>query len=105
MWPESSPVYAVNLVEKSAIMPEIQNFSIGDYYFWRSLYDMSVETDIVNKTRKFKVPSHHDVLASARLAFNKFHKKNAKRSNLQRSPNVHMAIGVSPALTNAWETF
>jgi len=52
-----------------------------------------------------KVPSHHNVLASARLAFNKFHKKNAKRSNLQRSPNVYMAIGVSPALTNAWETF
>jgi len=29
---------------------------------------------------------------SARPAFNKFH-KNAKRSNLQRSPNVHMEIG------------
>ena len=29
---------------------------------------------------------------SARPAFNKFH-KNAKRSNLQRSPNVHMGIG------------
>jgi len=29
---------------------------------------------------------------SARPAFNKFH-KNAKHSNLQRSPNVHMEIG------------
>jgi len=29
---------------------------------------------------------------SARPAFNKFH-KNAKRSNVQRSPNVHVEIG------------
>jgi len=29
---------------------------------------------------------------SARPAFNKFH-ENAKRSNLQRSPNAHMEIG------------
>jgi len=52
-----------------------------------------------------KVPSHHDVLASARLALNKFRKRNAKRSNLQRSPNVHVAISACPALNNVWETF
>jgi len=38
MWPESSPVNAVNLVEKSAIIPEISNFSCGKIIFWRTLY-------------------------------------------------------------------
>jgi len=33
MWPESSPVNAVNLVKKSATIPEIIEFFLGDYFF------------------------------------------------------------------------
>jgi len=37
MWTESSSVNALNLVKKSATIPEIENFS-GGITFWRSLY-------------------------------------------------------------------
>jgi len=38
MWPESLPVNAVNLVEKSATIPEISNFSYGITFLARIVY-------------------------------------------------------------------
>jgi len=37
MWPDSSSVNVVNLVKKSATVPEIKNFPRG-LLFWRTLY-------------------------------------------------------------------
>ena len=97
-------------MDKSVMHLEIvcESTQIGLLVHWTILEITHERQDAlvgVSVLPALKEPSHHDVLDSVRLAFNRFHNKNAKRSNLQRSPNVHVAIGVSPALTNAWDTF
>ena len=86
-------------------------FTVCSVSFWRYLCDAlslcfslvcTLPHSAINLSMVCRLRRRHTMTfnPSARPAFYQFHKKNAKRSNLQRSLNVCMAIGVSPCSVN-----
>jgi len=54
MWPESSPVKAVNLLQKSIKVTAIMNFSKGIVFYWRTLYipnGISISSAVLDSLR------------------------------------------------------